>query len=70
MLYLFNFRISSNISLGVVRHVENGKELCDCIQWTSASGLRTKRYYFHTYENPKIQCIDLMNYELGGQIAR
>lgn len=54
-----------NIPIGVVRHSENGKELCDYTQWTGACDLNRKRYYFHTYENPQIQCIDLMKYDLN-----
>ncbi len=53
-----------NIPLGVVRHLENNKELYDYTQWTSASDLRNKRYYFHTYENPQIYSVDLMKHNL------
>jgi len=53
-----------NIPIGVVRHREKGKEFYDYTQWTSASDLRNKRYYFHTYESPQIQSVDLMNFDL------
>lgn len=56
-----------NIPRGIIRHQENGKELYDYTQWTSACDLRNKRYYFHTYENPQIQVVDLMKQDLDAQ---
>lgn len=56
-----------NIPIGVVRHCENGKELYDFTQWTSASDLRNKKYFYHTYDNPQIRCIDLMSYNVDAR---
>lgn len=53
-----------NIPIGSVREKTDNGVSCDYTQWTSAVDLHNKRYYFHTYENPQIQMIDLMRMNL------
>ncbi|MGO8970628.1 MAG: linear amide C-N hydrolase [Myxococcaceae bacterium] len=44
---------------------EHGNILADYTQWTSASDLRTKRFYFRTYENSQIRVVDLTRMNLN-----
>lgn len=39
----------------------------DYTQWTSVCDLRNKKYYFHTYENRQIHCVDLMKCNVNAQ---
>jgi choloylglycine hydrolase len=43
---------------------EHGNIQADYTLWTSASDLKTKRYYFRTYENSQIRMVDLMKMNL------
>ena len=53
-----------NIPKGVVCHQEDDEMHYDYTQWTGASDLQNKRYYFHTYDNRQIRCVDLLNMNL------
>jgi choloylglycine hydrolase len=35
--------------------------------WTSAADLKTKQYFFRTYENSQIRMVDLMKMNLNGK---
>lgn len=56
-----------NIPLGIVRQKENNKIHYEYTQWTSASDLHNKRYYFHTYDNRQVRMIDLLQVNLNTQ---
>jgi choloylglycine hydrolase len=45
----------------------NGNIQADYTLWTAASDLKTKRYYFHTYENRQIRMLDLMKMDVDGK---
>jgi choloylglycine hydrolase len=46
---------------------EHGNILADYTQWTSASDLSTKRFYFRTYENSQIRVLDLAKMNLNAK---
>jgi len=46
---------------------EHGNVLADYTLWTAASDLKTKRYYFRTYENSQIRMVDLMKMNLDAK---
>ncbi len=46
---------------------EHGNILADYTQWTAASDLKAKRYYFRTYENSQIRMVDLMKMNLDAK---
>jgi choloylglycine hydrolase len=46
---------------------EHGNILADYTIWTSASDLKTKRFYFRTYENSQIRVVDLMKMNLDAK---
>src|SRR5947207_12011071 len=46
---------------------EHGNILADYTIWTSASDLKTKRFYFRTYENSQIRMVDLMKMNLDAK---
>ena len=46
---------------------EHGNVLADYTIWTSASDLKTKRFYFRTYENSQIRMVDLMKMNLDAK---
>ena len=46
---------------------EHGNVLADYTIWTAASDLKTKRYYFRTYDNSQIQMLDLMKMNIDGK---
>jgi len=58
---LFHLLNLFDIPIGIERSCQ---ELYDYTQWTSVSDLRNKKYYFHTYENRQIYCVDLMKCNL------
>jgi len=45
---------------------EHGNILADYTVWTSATDLKTKRFYFRTYENSRIRMVDLTRMNLDG----
>lgn len=57
---LFHLLNLFDIPIGIERMVENCQEMYDYTQWTSVADLRNKKYYFHTYENRQIHCVDLL----------
>ncbi len=56
-----------NISVGLVRETQEGKNYYDYTQWTSAADLSNKRYYWHTYDNRQVQMVDLMQMNITGK---
>ena len=48
-----------DIPVGSARTIEHGKSSFDYTQWTSASDLKNKKYYFHTFDNRRIRVVDL-----------
>ena len=46
---------------------EHGNVLADYTIWTSASDLKTNRFYFRTYENSQIRVVDLMKMNLDAK---
>src|SRR5437762_10368550 len=46
---------------------EHGNILADYTIWTAASDLKSKRYYFRTYENSQIRMVDLMKMKIEGK---
>lgn len=53
-----------NIPVGSVCQKEGA---CELTQWTAASDLKNKRYYFHTFDNRTIRMVDLMKMKLDGK---
>ena len=54
-----------DIPKGAAREHEkdaHGNALADYTLWSSAADLKTKRYYFRTYDNSQIRMLDLMKY--------
>jgi choloylglycine hydrolase len=45
----------------------NGNIEADYTLWTSVTDLKTKRFYFRTYENSQIRMVDLMKMNLDGK---
>jgi len=45
----------------------HGNVLADYTLWTSASDLKTKRYYFRTYDNSQIRMLDLLKMDLDAK---
>ncbi|HMD02749.1 MAG TPA: choloylglycine hydrolase family protein [Candidatus Baltobacteraceae bacterium] len=46
---------------------EHGNVLADYTIWTAASDLKSKRFYFRTYENSQIRMVDLMKMNLDAK---
>jgi choloylglycine hydrolase len=46
---------------------EHGNILADYTQWTAASDLKAKQYYFRSYENSQIRMVDLMKMKLDAK---
>jgi choloylglycine hydrolase len=46
---------------------EHGNVQADYTIWTSASDLRTRRFYFRTYDNSQIRMVDLMKMNLDAK---
>ena len=45
----------------------NGNIQADYTLWTAASDLKTRRYYFRTYDNSQIRMVDLMKMNVDGK---
>lgn len=56
-----------DISKGIVREQQNNTIHYEYTQWTSASDLKNKRYYFHTYDNRAVTMVDLTTMNLDAQ---
>ena len=46
---------------------EHGNILADHTIWTAASDLKSKRFYFRTYENSQSPMVDLMKMNLDSK---
>lgn len=56
-----------DIPKGTVRDQEQGRISCEYTQWTSATDLKNKRYYFHTYASRIPAVIDLLRMDLDAK---
>lgn len=56
VLHLMN---AFDIPLGAVRAVEDKKVNCDYTVWTTTTDLKNVRWYFRTYNDQSIRCVDL-----------
>jgi choloylglycine hydrolase len=56
-----------NIPLGIIREKTQDEEYCDYTQWTSVCDLSQPSYYWHTYNNPAAQTVDLTKAQLDAQ---
>ena len=69
------FHILNNFDIvpGYVRSAPSGHaahEADDVTQWTTASDLANRRFYYRTYEDPRIRFVDLTRLKLGDQPLR
>jgi choloylglycine hydrolase len=55
-----------DIPKGSVREKHDGKVIPEVTQWTSASDLKGKKYYFHTQQNRAIRSLDFAHLDLNG----
>jgi choloylglycine hydrolase len=58
----FHILDSFDIPRGVVRPAEGENEAYEYTQWTSASNLKERTYYFHTYDNRRVRSVVLSNF--------
>jgi len=70
ILEAFHILNQFDIPKGAAR--EHEKDAHDNVQadytiWTAASDLRTRRFYFRTYENSQIRMVDLMKMNLDAK---
>ena len=73
VLQAFHILNNFDIPLGSVRDSDkdaHGNPPADYTQWTAASDLVAKCYYFKTYENNRIRMIPLMKMELDAEEIR
>ncbi len=56
-----------DIPKGSIREKHLGHVISDSTQWTSASDLKNRRYYFHTYHDRSVKMIDLNELDLNAQ---
>lgn len=54
-----------DIPKGIVRAVKNDKKSFDYTQWTTASDLQNKKYYFHTFDNRQPRVVNLMKTDMN-----
>ncbi len=54
-----------DIPRGSIRGNESGKVVSDTTQWTSASDLTNRRYFYHTYNDRSVRVIDLKKINLN-----
>jgi len=60
-----------DIPIGIVREKVQDALVFDCTQWTSASDLKNKRFYMHTYHDRQVQAFNLMDMDLeASQVMR
>ncbi len=70
VLQAFHILNNFDIPEGAAREAEkdaHGNIVSDHTIWTSASDLKTKRFYFRTYENSQIRSVDLMKMPLDAK---
>jgi choloylglycine hydrolase len=60
----FHILDSFDIPKGIVRPAEGEQVPFEYTQWTSASDLKNRRYYFHTYEYRRIRAVELTGFNL------
>lgn len=70
VLQAFHILNQFDIPKGAARGIEHGKEVADYTQWTSASDLTNRRYYFRTFDNSRIRMIDLNTVDLTAKEIR
>jgi choloylglycine hydrolase len=70
VLSAFHILNNFDIPKGSAREAEkdeHGNILADYTLWTSANDLKTKRFYFRTYEDSRIRVVDLMTMNLDAK---
>lgn len=70
VLQAFHILNNFDIPKGAARDEKKDKHgniLADYTTWTSANGLKRKRFYFRTYDNSQIRMVDLMKMNLDAQ---
>ena len=70
ILEAFHVLNQFDIPKGAAREHEkdaHGNVLADYTLWTSGADLKTKRYYFRTYDNSQIRMLDLMKINLDAK---
>ncbi len=59
-----------DIPKGLNREKQGGQTTVEYTMWTSASDLTNRRFYFHTYDNPRVRMVDLKQVDLdSGKIV-
>lgn len=56
-----------DIPKGAVRENVEGKEVPEVTQWTSASDLSKRQYFFHTFSDRTLRMVDLNKVDLNGK---
>lgn len=59
-----------DIPRGAIVEKKEGKDQYDETQWTSASDLAQRRYYFRTHTNPNIRLVDFSDLNLDAKEAK
>ncbi len=59
----FHILNSFDIPRGAVRPDVAADQPYDCTQWTSACDLQALTYYFHTYGNRRVRCVELAKFD-------
>jgi choloylglycine hydrolase len=70
VLQAFHVLNNFDIPRGIARTVEldaKGNRLADYTLWTSANDLKSRRFYFRTFENSQIRMVDLMSMKLDAR---
>ena len=68
LLQAFHVLNLFDIPVGSTRDKDvHGNVVVEYTQWTGASDLKAKRYYFRTYENSQIRSVDLMSMKIDGR---
>ena len=67
---VFHLLNQFDIPKGLNREMQQGQTTVEYTSWTSASDLTNRRFYFHTYDDRQVRCIDLKGVDLdSGKIA-
>ena len=59
MWQAFHLLNQFDIPRGSARGTQNGKDVTDYTQWTTAADLANHCYYFHTFDNRTVRKVDL-----------
>jgi choloylglycine hydrolase len=70
VLQVFHLLNNFDIPKGAVREKIQGQIFNDFTQWTSASDLKNKRFYIHTYDNRAIKMVDLTKFNLDAKTIK